>query len=141
MHSDIHQGVPQSRRLRRSRRDRVFAGVCGGLAEHFDINANLLRAGFVLGTILTSGLFVPLVYVICIFVMPTADGEYAGPCAYSRDKSKARGRRKTRVGHQEQAPNMDALYSQYDDVEAKIRKLEDYVTSKEYVLKRQFEEL
>jgi phage shock protein C len=31
------------KRLHRSRRDRVFAGVCGGLAEYFGVDAVLLR--------------------------------------------------------------------------------------------------
>jgi phage shock protein PspC (stress-responsive transcriptional regulator) len=33
--------------LRRSKRDRVSAGVCGGLAKYFGLNAILLRFVFV----------------------------------------------------------------------------------------------
>ena len=33
------------------------------------------------------------------------------------------------------------LYRQLEEMEAKIRLMEDYVTSKDYILKRKFEEL
>ncbi|MFC6295570.1 PspC domain-containing protein [Lactiplantibacillus daoliensis] len=34
--------------IHRSRQDRVIAGVIGGIAEHFDWNANLARLIFVI---------------------------------------------------------------------------------------------
>ncbi|HJE86237.1 PspC domain-containing protein [Levilactobacillus brevis] len=34
--------------IHRSRYDRVFAGVIGGIADHFDWNANIARVIFVL---------------------------------------------------------------------------------------------
>lgn len=34
--------------IHRSRNDRVFAGVIGGIAEHFDWNSNIARVIFVL---------------------------------------------------------------------------------------------
>ena len=39
--------VAQTRRLYRSRTDRKLAGVCGGLAQYFNIDATLLRVLFV----------------------------------------------------------------------------------------------
>jgi phage shock protein C len=39
---------PQPRRLYRSRDDQVLAGVCGGLAEYFEIDSTLVRIAFVL---------------------------------------------------------------------------------------------
>src|SRR5256885_8797152 len=35
------------RRLERSRRDRVVAGVCGGLGEYFDVDPVIFRIAFV----------------------------------------------------------------------------------------------
>ena len=41
-------GAPEERRtLRRSATKRVFGGVCGGIAERFDIDANIVRVVFV----------------------------------------------------------------------------------------------
>jgi phage shock protein C len=54
-------------RLARSVNDRMFGGVCGGLARYFGIDATLVRLVFVLAVL--SGLS-PLIYVILWIVMP-----------------------------------------------------------------------
>lgn len=53
--------------LARSTNDRMFAGVCGGLARYFGIDSTLVRLVFVLAVL--SGLS-PLIYVILWVVMP-----------------------------------------------------------------------
>ena len=58
-------------KLRRSRRDRVFFGVCGGIAEYFNVDPVLVRLLFVLVT-LAGGAGV-LAYIVLAIVMP--DGE------------------------------------------------------------------
>jgi phage shock protein C len=57
-------------RLRKSS-DRKIAGVCGGLAEYFNLDPTLVRIAFVLGTILTPGIgpVAPIAYLILAFVM------------------------------------------------------------------------
>lgn len=42
--------------VRRSRTDRMVAGVCGGAAQALDVDANLLRLGLVLLTVFGVGL-------------------------------------------------------------------------------------
>lgn len=45
---DDHAGAPSARRtLRRSRRTRIVAGVCGGLAEYLGVDVALIRIAFV----------------------------------------------------------------------------------------------
>ena len=39
-----------------------FLGVCSGIARYFGINANIVRIGFVLGTLLGFGSFI-LIYL------------------------------------------------------------------------------
>ncbi|MCL5268859.1 MAG: PspC domain-containing protein [Bacteroidetes bacterium] len=56
------------RRLYRSRKNRVIAGVAGGLGEYFDIDPVLVRVIFVLAT-LASG-FGVLAYLILWIVVP-----------------------------------------------------------------------
>jgi phage shock protein PspC (stress-responsive transcriptional regulator) len=58
-----------TRRLERSATDRVIAGVCGGLAEHLQIDATLVRAVFIIAGLLSAGLFV-LGYIALLFLMP-----------------------------------------------------------------------
>ena len=57
------------RRLERSSTDKVIAGICGGLAEHLQVDATLTRAVFVIAGIFSGGLFI-LGYIALLFFMP-----------------------------------------------------------------------
>jgi phage shock protein PspC (stress-responsive transcriptional regulator) len=59
-------------RLRRSRTDRMVAGVCGGLAESLGVDATLLRIGLVTLTVLGFGTGV-LVYAAIWMLAPETD--------------------------------------------------------------------
>lgn len=59
-------------RLHRSRRDRMVAGVAGGLADYFDVDPTLVRIGFVVLT-LVGGLAVPL-YIAGWLLIPEEGG-------------------------------------------------------------------
>lgn len=60
-----------AKKLTRSRTDRKLAGVCGGIAEFFDVDVTVIRILWVLATFLGgSGL---LVYIICALLMPEGD--------------------------------------------------------------------
>ena len=59
-----------SRPLRRSRRDRMIAGVCAGLAHHFGLDVTLMRVLYVLVSILSVGFPGTLVYIILWIVIP-----------------------------------------------------------------------
>lgn len=57
------------KRLYRSRSDRVVAGVCGGLAQYFGLDATVVRLAFALGIILGLGSLL-VVYIVMVFVVP-----------------------------------------------------------------------
>jgi phage shock protein C len=59
-------------RLRRSRTDKKLAGVCGGLADYFNIDPTLVRIAFVIGLVVSGGNFV-WAYLVMAFVMPKSD--------------------------------------------------------------------
>ena len=59
-----------SRPLRRSRSDRIIAGVCAGLAHHFGLDVTLMRVLYVLVSILSVGFPGTLVYIILWIVIP-----------------------------------------------------------------------
>lgn len=63
----------RERRLHRSRTDRVVFGVCGGLAEYFEIDPVLVRLLFVIVT-LAGGAGV-LAYIILAIVLPEEGAE------------------------------------------------------------------
>jgi phage shock protein C len=44
--------MAQTRKLYRSRTDRKLAGVCGGLAQYFNLDATLIRVLFIVLTVL-----------------------------------------------------------------------------------------
>lgn len=58
-----------TRKLRRSRDDRMVAGVCGGIADMFGIDAALVRLGLVAATLLGFGTGAVL-YLVAWMVVP-----------------------------------------------------------------------
>jgi len=61
------------RRLQRSSTDKVWTGVCGGVAEYLQVDATLVRVFFVLATIFTAFAFA-LVYIALLILMPVPGG-------------------------------------------------------------------
>lgn len=58
-----------SKRLYRSRSDRMVAGICGGLAHYFAIDPTLLRLGF--AVLLLVGVGSPvLAYLVLWLIIP-----------------------------------------------------------------------
>ncbi len=56
------------KKLYRSQTDKKICGVCGGIAEYFDIDSTIVRIIFVLAAVLGSaGLWV---YIVAALVMP-----------------------------------------------------------------------
>lgn len=60
----------QKQPLRRSKRNRVIAGICGGLSEFFGISSFWFRLAFLLALI-PGGVPGILVYVIMWMVVPS----------------------------------------------------------------------
>lgn len=58
-----------NKRLRKSS-DRMIAGVCGGLAEYFDLDPTLVRAGYVLLSLCSIAFPGLLAYLILWLIMP-----------------------------------------------------------------------
>jgi phage shock protein PspC (stress-responsive transcriptional regulator) len=56
--------------LRRSRSNRVVAGVCGGLAEFFGVSAFWFRLAFLVALI-PGGVPGILVYIIMMIIVPS----------------------------------------------------------------------
>jgi phage shock protein C len=59
--------MAQTRKLYRSRTDRKLAGVCGGLAQYFNLDATLIRVLFIVLAVLgASGLVIYLAMWIIV---------------------------------------------------------------------------
>ncbi|NUO82475.1 PspC domain-containing protein [candidate division KSB1 bacterium] len=65
-----------AKRLTRSRTDRMIGGVCGGMADYFNIDPSLVRVGWVLLTFF-SGFFLGIIaYVVLMAVVPEHGPEH-----------------------------------------------------------------
>ena len=93
-----------SRTLRKSSSVRMLTGVSGGVAEYFDIDAVLVRLGWIVACFLTAGLAL-LPYVALAIIMPIdelgvsegatlADEESEGEAAGRRERGRVGGRRR-----------------------------------------------
>ncbi len=65
--------MPAANALRRSRRNRMIAGVCGGLAEWLGWDATLVRVLYVLVSVFSVAFPGIIVYLVLWVVMPRAD--------------------------------------------------------------------
>lgn len=60
----------QIKRLYRSSRNSMIGGVCGGLAEYFGMDPNLVRLGYVLLSVISVAFPGILIYLIAWLVIP-----------------------------------------------------------------------
>ncbi|SDH65909.1 PspC domain-containing protein [Alteribacillus bidgolensis] len=58
------------KKLKRSQHNRMLAGVCGGIANYFNVDPTLIRIVTVLLAIITWGLPVPIAYIVLAIIMP-----------------------------------------------------------------------
>ncbi|MHC1773039.1 MAG: PspC domain-containing protein [Flexilinea sp.] len=59
-----------TKKLYRSSKNRVIAGVCGGLGEFLSIDANLIRIGIIIISIASACVPVLLIYAACVLIIP-----------------------------------------------------------------------
>ncbi|AHH93910.1 putative membrane protein [Kutzneria albida DSM 43870] len=70
----LNEAGQQVRKFRRSRDNRMLAGVCGGAAELLGVDATLLRVAMVAMTVCFFGFGVVL-YGACWLLAPEADDD------------------------------------------------------------------
>jgi phage shock protein C len=67
----------EPKRLRKSRINRMLDGVCGGIAEYFELDPTLVRIAWVLLTLLGgSGI---ILYIVAMIIMPPAPLSFGAP--------------------------------------------------------------
>ena len=65
------------KKLYRSNQDKMFAGVCAGIAEYYGLDSTLVRLAFVLITLAYGGGLVA--YIVCAIIVPER------PVGYDQD--------------------------------------------------------
>lgn len=124
---------PNPKRFYRSRTDRVWLGVCGGLAERFGWEPSLVRLLFILSIFFLAGPFSIFAYIIAAMITPKAP-----------------------MGHRNLAPDEEQFWRNvsdrprvtasglkytFMDLEERLRNIERSVTSEEWRLKKAFKDL
>jgi len=66
----MNQSFQSRNKLYRSRKERMIAGVCGGLAEHFNMDPTWIRLLFILFFFAGGCAF--LIYIIMWLIVPLA---------------------------------------------------------------------
>jgi len=86
------------KRLYRSRDDRMIAGVCGGLAEYFNMDPTIVRIIFVL-LIFANGLGI-LAYIIMAIVVPLTGSKVTEPKEAIKENVEEIKETATELGHE-----------------------------------------
>lgn len=58
------------KRLYKSREDKIFAGVLGGIGEYFDMDPTILRLLYILIAVVTGLIPAVIGYIIAVLVVP-----------------------------------------------------------------------
>ncbi len=56
--------------------NKVLAGVCGGIAEYFEIDPTLVRVCYAALSLLTTGFPGVILYIIMLLLMPLPPKDY-----------------------------------------------------------------
>lgn len=58
------------KKLLRSRKSRMIAGVCGGIADYFNVDPTIIRVAYVLLAMMTVAFPGVLVYLLLVLIIP-----------------------------------------------------------------------
>jgi phage shock protein C len=74
MHHDDESKDTHARQIYRSKKNKMIGGVCGGIAEYFNLDPTLIRLAYVLVSFASMGLSI-VVYIILMIVFPEMPDE------------------------------------------------------------------
>jgi phage shock protein C len=61
------------KQLRRSNKERMIAGVCGGIAEYFDLDPSIVRIVYVIISVISVAFPGILFYILMWIIVPQSD--------------------------------------------------------------------
>lgn len=104
-------------------RDGMVAGVCKGLARHFGVRVRLLRLGVIVLAVFTGFWPVLGLYVVAALIMKL-EPMLPTPDEGSREFYESYASSRQGAAHR--------LKDKFENLDRRIRRMEDIVTSKEY---------
>ena len=135
-----------------------IAGVCAGIAEYFGLEVWLVRILTVTAFFLLAGPFVFVTYIACWFIFDKKPEHMNAP-GYQQQTSSGAGQNwansssaqqrgekvevKTRVWQAGEPPRQafHDISNRFQTIEQRLRKMETYVTSREFQLNREISRL
>lgn len=114
--------------LFRSSKDKVLAGVCGGLAKHFNVASIWVRLAAVLSFFIFNGLAI-VAYIVMAIIMKKSEQSAKKHSAEKATKSTIYSR------------SAESAKARMAEIDQRLANVERYVTSNRYRLNKQFEEL
>jgi phage shock protein C len=124
--------TPQRTRFYLDKQNAKWSGVCAGIADYTGVDVTLVRIGFVIGTIMGSGMLL-LAYFLIAWMAPKKPIELYGQ---NREEQKfwqgvrANPRRTTRE-----------VRARFREIDRRLADVETYVTSSNNRLAREIEQL
>ena len=109
-----------------------WAGVCAGIADYTGLDVTLVRLGFVLGTILGSGMLL-LAYFIIAWMAPSKPHDL-----YDQSADQKKFWQGVRANPRRTARD---VRSRFRDIDRRLADVEAYVTSSNNRLAREIEQL
>ncbi|GEA11759.1 envelope stress response membrane protein PspC [Alteromonas sp. KUL49] len=148
----------QGRQLFRDPENARIAGVCSGIAQYFGIETWLVRILTVTGFFLLAGPFVFVAYIAAWFILDKKSGDGVVSETTSFQSQAGKGWRnpsqggsntsqkvevKTKVWQAGEPPKQafHDIRTRFDNAERRLRKMETYVTSREFQLNREISRL
>ena len=143
------------KQLYRDTENARIAGVCAGIAEYFGLETWLVRILAVTGFFLLAGPFMFVAYIACWFILdkkPMNDGVtvstgsaqnrgkgWKNPMSSQSHKVEV----KTKVWQAGEPPKQafHDIRHRFEKAEIRLRKIETYVTSREFQLNREISRL
>ena len=129
-----HDGSTEPRRnkLYRNKRDGMIGGVCAGFADYFGFDLSMTRVVLVIAAFIFPTLI--LVYIVLMLVLKKAPPRFEEPRA---EQEPGLGRRVRAEPH----ATLSSVRHRFRDLDARLQRLEKYVTSERFRLDREFEGL
>lgn len=126
--------------LYRNKQNGKIAGVCAGLADHFEIDPNIMRIVFV-AALVFSGPIAFWGYIILWFALAKR-GTKPGPIEYEYDEHEHCYRKKKMFRYRRSpADRLKTANERLRESLARIERMERYVTSKRFDLDKKFADL
>jgi len=99
------------KRLYRSRKDRMILGVCGGLADYFNIDPAIVRVVLVLLALIPPHGIVILAYIVLAIVVPEERARSTQPSDVVKQNLEDIGNSASQLGYEIRATFKDGSYA------------------------------